>query len=77
MRLNINRDSNGTMINDGNVGGPTVAVPSAFPEDVGDACLNLRGSRVRRAQVGKDSSCAGGPESQWLWEVEGRVVARW
>lgn len=71
MRQNINRDSNGTTINDESVGGPIVEVPSEFPEDVGDGCSESEGQQVQRAQPGnelgvlEDQKVSGAGPGKW------------
>lgn len=57
MRQNTNRDSNGTTIDDGNVGGPLVEAPSEFPEDAGDGCLDLPDSKCEGLKLGMTLLC--------------------
>lgn len=57
MRQNINRDSNGTTINDGNVEGPIVEAPSEFPDVAGDGCLDLRDSKGKGLKLGMTLLC--------------------
>lgn len=48
------QNSDGTTVNVGSVEGPTVVVPSEFPEDVGDAGCESEGQQVQRAQPGNE-----------------------